>query len=433
MTCLGGLCSYMDIHSLRRISRPQAPGGQLSITSRLSLLMLVVYATPGAIVPLFSLRLEQLGFSPADIGWCCATQALGSLIAPLIAGHIADRWFPPERCLCVTAFTACIATMALGGIEPAHRGLYRRFVFLAGHGAVVDVDDLDLLCPFKGPGAPIRPGAHVGHRRLGRAGLAGWSMAGRRRLVVAGDALAAPEQPHPELADAFRVAAVLAALFGFYALSLPRHVAEKIARRGGAAGRDSGPEKPGVLYLCDLHVWSLRGAAVSHAGDAAPVQELECVRRLDRATVDRGPGFRGAVAVRAPGRLRPAGDAVHDAARLARHDRDAVGVDDRAAAWRGRGRSRPVWILHQFLSRRRANVSSSALAQRCSIKRAGVAFGALRHGAFGRKCVDRASASGFGGAFPPTYAIAAVLAIMLFGVFVVGFPRAEKGAARRTA
>jgi predicted MFS family arabinose efflux permease len=41
--------------------------------------------------------------------------------------------------------------------------------------------------------------------------------------------------------------------------------------------------------------------------------------------------------------------------------------------------------------------------------------------------------SGFGGAFPPTYAIAAALAVLLFGVFIIGFPRDEKSAACRSA
>src|SRR5439155_6312045 len=47
----------------------------------------------------FSLRLQELTFSPLEIGWASATQALASLLAPLLARKFADRWFPAEKCL----------------------------------------------------------------------------------------------------------------------------------------------------------------------------------------------------------------------------------------------------------------------------------------------------------------------------------------------
>src|ERR1700719_2036934 len=68
--------------------------------------MFLQYAPHGAFVPLFSLRLQELGFSPVEIGWACATQALAALIAPLVAGQVADRWFPAQRCLAVCAVLA---------------------------------------------------------------------------------------------------------------------------------------------------------------------------------------------------------------------------------------------------------------------------------------------------------------------------------------
>src|SRR5205823_119688 len=60
-------------------------------------------AAPGAGLPLFSLRLQELHFTPVEIGWVCATQALAGLFAPLFAGQVADRWWPAERCLAVCA------------------------------------------------------------------------------------------------------------------------------------------------------------------------------------------------------------------------------------------------------------------------------------------------------------------------------------------
>jgi predicted MFS family arabinose efflux permease len=42
---------------------------------------------------------ERLGFPSMGIAICCATQAIATICAPLIAGHIADRWMPAERLL----------------------------------------------------------------------------------------------------------------------------------------------------------------------------------------------------------------------------------------------------------------------------------------------------------------------------------------------
>src|SRR5438128_191450 len=77
---------------------------------RLAILMFLQYAVPGAFVPLFSVWLTHLGFSPLAIGWASATSALAMLIAPLLAGQVADRWVPAERCI---AFCAAMTGAAL--------------------------------------------------------------------------------------------------------------------------------------------------------------------------------------------------------------------------------------------------------------------------------------------------------------------------------
>ena len=85
----------MEMELLRRHPRrrwlPRRSANKLPVRLRLSLLMLLLYAAPGAIVPLFTLRLQELGFSPIEMSLCCATQALATMLAPLLAGQIADR------------------------------------------------------------------------------------------------------------------------------------------------------------------------------------------------------------------------------------------------------------------------------------------------------------------------------------------------------
>ncbi len=92
-------------------------GGWRSLRWRLSLLMFLYYAIQGAFVPLFSLRLQELGLTPLEMGWACATQALAALVAPLVAGQIADRWLPAERCLAICAVLSGTLLWVLADLE----------------------------------------------------------------------------------------------------------------------------------------------------------------------------------------------------------------------------------------------------------------------------------------------------------------------------
>src|SRR2546425_3639196 len=77
-----------------------------SLHRRLALLMFLQYAVPGAWVPLFPLRLDELAFTPLEIAGVYTPFALASLVAPLLAGQVADRWVPAERCMTVCSILA---------------------------------------------------------------------------------------------------------------------------------------------------------------------------------------------------------------------------------------------------------------------------------------------------------------------------------------
>src|SRR5208337_1547874 len=70
--------------------------------------MFLQYAPTGAFVPIFSLRLQELEFTPMELALASSTQALANLVAPLAAGQVADRWWPAERCLTVCSFLAAV-------------------------------------------------------------------------------------------------------------------------------------------------------------------------------------------------------------------------------------------------------------------------------------------------------------------------------------
>jgi MFS family permease len=188
---------------------------------RLSLLMFLQYAPAGALVPLFSLRLQELGFTPAQIGWACATQALATLIGPLAAGQVADRWWPAERCVTVCGLVAAAFLWLLAGaVGPWPVGLLSLGFWL-----------------FMGPAISLGAAVTLTHladppREYGRIrlwGTVGWMVPGwllgywfcepAWLCRCAGWLGRGPA--HGELADAFRLAALFALALGLYALTLP--------------------------------------------------------------------------------------------------------------------------------------------------------------------------------------------------------------------
>lgn len=66
---------------------------------RLSLLMFLQAAIPGAWSPVLGSRLREFGFSGAETGAIFSTSAIAALIAPAVAGMLADRWFRSDRLL----------------------------------------------------------------------------------------------------------------------------------------------------------------------------------------------------------------------------------------------------------------------------------------------------------------------------------------------
>src|SRR5207248_9952454 len=83
---------------------------------RLSLLMFLQYTAPGAVLPLFSLRMQELGFAPLPLAWACASQSLAALIGPLVVGQLADRWLPTARCLATCATCSGVLLWILAGL-----------------------------------------------------------------------------------------------------------------------------------------------------------------------------------------------------------------------------------------------------------------------------------------------------------------------------
>ena len=97
----------------------EAFGGVGALRLRLSILMFLQWAVPGALVPLYSIRLESLGFDRLTTGVCCATQAVAAVVSSLVAGQVADRWLCAEKAMAVCAALAGLDLWLLAGLtEP---------------------------------------------------------------------------------------------------------------------------------------------------------------------------------------------------------------------------------------------------------------------------------------------------------------------------
>jgi MFS family permease len=214
---------FMDLHSLRRLpsSTPVSHIVVPSVRFRLSVLMFLLYSAPGAIVPLFTMRLRELGFSPTAAGWCCATQALGALLAPLLAGQIADRWIPAERCLTVCAVISAVLLALLSTLTTPLAVFAASLVFWL---VMAPALTLSTAVSFS---HLTQPGREFGKVRMW--GTLGWVAPNwllgfwftdsdwvRQALAVF-----RPEQQHGVLSDAFLLGSIMAVLFGLYSLTLP--------------------------------------------------------------------------------------------------------------------------------------------------------------------------------------------------------------------
>src|SRR5438309_6527103 len=94
--------------------RPEpAPG----IKFKLSIMMFLQYAIWGAWLPLmFPFFNEYRGFSAATIGYLAAVGAAGALIAPFVAGQIADRYFNTEKFLGISHLIGAVLVWTMAEV-----------------------------------------------------------------------------------------------------------------------------------------------------------------------------------------------------------------------------------------------------------------------------------------------------------------------------
>jgi nucleoside transporter len=202
--------------------RTFAPPLPLALNARLSVMMFLQYAIWGAWLPLFwSFLTEHRGFDGKSTGYLFSIGAAGALLAPFIAGQIADRWFNTERFLAASHILGGVLVWQLGNVVS-----YQNFVIFGLLYSLIYAPTLPLTNSLAFHHLPDRD------RDFGRVrvwGTVGWIVVGigigqwlLHHHTPAGAAQEIARKAQVAgMADAFKLSAILGILQGLYCLSLP--------------------------------------------------------------------------------------------------------------------------------------------------------------------------------------------------------------------
>jgi nucleoside transporter len=199
-----------------------APPLPFDLNAKLSFMMFLQYAIWGAWLPiLWPFLADRRGFSPDQIGTMFAVGALGAILAPFIAGQIADRFFPTQRFLGISHLIGAVLVWQLADIET-----YAGFLGFSLAYSLVYSPTLPLTNSLAFHHLPDRD------RDFGRVrlwGTIGWIAAG----VAVGHWLLNKHTPTDVdeatvlaaqaagRADAFRLSAILGGVMGVFCFFLP--------------------------------------------------------------------------------------------------------------------------------------------------------------------------------------------------------------------
>lgn len=190
---------------------------------RLSAMMFLQYAIWGAWLPLLWPFLNKYrGMDAGQIGNIFAVGAVGALVAPFIAGQVADRWFNTEKFLGLSHVLGGLLVWQLASIES-----YSGFLWFSLVYSVIYSPTLSLTNSLSFHHLPDRD------RDFGKVrvwGTIGWIAAGiaiGQWLLYRHTPAGAPEAEqlaaqYAGMADAFRLSGALGVVMGVFCFTLPK-------------------------------------------------------------------------------------------------------------------------------------------------------------------------------------------------------------------
>jgi nucleoside transporter len=216
-----------------------------SLKTRLSIMMFLQYAVPGAVIPILSHYLKNhLAFGPFRVGLILAMSPVAAIVAPFFVTYVADRMISAERLLAVSHFLAAAMMVILSTQTRffGFLGVYFAYglVFMPTF-ALTNAVAFHHLADAKRDFGPIR-----------MWGPMSWVVValGFSFLWLRGEA---PGGLHNRLPDALPLSALLSCALGLYALSLPRSKVRSNKSAGLSPWKAFAVfARPSLLLLCVL-------------------------------------------------------------------------------------------------------------------------------------------------------------------------------------
>ena len=204
---------------------------------QLSTMMFLQYAIWGAWLPLLWTFLSgHRGFTPAEIGNMFAIGAVGAIVAPFIAGQIADRWFNTEKFLGISHILGGILVWQLASLET-----YNSFLVFSLLYSLIYSPTLSLTNSLAFHHLPdrdrdfgkIRVWGTIGWIVVG-IGIGQWLLHQHTPNGLEAEAVSAAQAAG--MADAFKLSGLLGIVMGIFCFFLPSTPPAKEEKKNAIGG-----------------------------------------------------------------------------------------------------------------------------------------------------------------------------------------------------
>ena len=185
----------------------------MSTNTRLSIMMFLQYAIWGAWLPLFWPFLSNhRGLADGQIGTLFSIGAVGALLAPFIAGQIADRWFNTEKFLAISHVIGAALVWQLATAESYNSLLIFSILYSLVYAPTLPLTNsltFHHLADRDRDFGKVRVWGTIGWIAVG-IGIGQWLAHKHSTDVYAG------------MGDSLRLSAILGAVLGVFCLFLPK-------------------------------------------------------------------------------------------------------------------------------------------------------------------------------------------------------------------
>ena len=204
---------------------------------QLSTMMFLQYAIWGAWLPLLWTFLSgHRDFTPSQIGNMFAIGAVGAIVAPFIAGQIADRWFNTEKFLGISHILGGILVWQLASLET-----YNSFLIFSLLYSLIYSPTLSLTNSLAFHHLPdrdrdfgkIRVWGTIGWIVVG-IGIGQWLLYQHTPTGVEAEAVSAAQAAG--MADAFKLSGLLGIVMGIFCFFLPSTPPAKEEKKSAIGG-----------------------------------------------------------------------------------------------------------------------------------------------------------------------------------------------------